>query len=70
MNVLLLELKTKEQGKTNEYMAKLIGVDPATYYRKRAGISEFTRREMQLIRGDLDLTSREFDEIFFADILT
>lgn len=70
MNALLLELKTKEQGKTNEYMAKLLGVDPATYYRKRVGISEFTRREMQLIRCDLDLSAQEFDNIFFDDVLT
>lgn len=65
MNSLLLELKTKECGKTNENVAKALGIDPATYYRKRRGITEFTRKEIQGIRKNLELTNAEVDQIFF-----
>lgn len=67
MNTLLLEMKTKENGKTNASIAKAIDVDQTTYYRKRKGLSEFTRKEIQAIRKELDLTDKEVDQIFFDD---
>lgn len=70
MNSLLLDLKIKEKGKTIEYIAKVLGIDPATFYRKKKGISDFTRKEIQIIRFELDLTPNEVDLIFFADTLT
>lgn len=70
MNALLLEMKAKSQGKNHEYMAKLLHIDPVTYYRKRVGESEFTRKEMQIIRSELNLSADEFDSIFFDDVLT
>ena len=70
MNSLLLEMKMKERGKSQEYMANVLNMAPSTYYRKRIGESEFTRRELQVIRFELDLTAEEFDAIFFRDVLT
>lgn len=70
MNQLLLEMKMKERGKSNEYMATKLNMAPSTYYRKRNGDSEFTRKEMQVIRFELELTSKEFNAIFFPDAFT
>lgn len=69
MNQLLLEIKMKERGKSNEYMATKLNMAPSTYYRKRNGDSEFTRKEMQVIRFELELTSKEFNAIFFRTYL-
>ena len=65
MNIYLLEMKMK--GKTNEDMARRIGVDPATFYRKKTGRSEFTRSELQAIRSELSLSQEELESIFFKD---
>lgn len=65
MNWILLEAKTKERGFTNLEVAKHIGVDPATYHRKKRGESDFYRIEIFKIRTMLNLTSEEVDSIFF-----
>ncbi|MCQ4953024.1 MULTISPECIES: helix-turn-helix domain-containing protein [Holdemania] len=67
MNIYLLEMKMKIKGKTNEDMARRIGVDPATFYRKKTGRSEFTRSELQAIRSELSLSQEELESIFFKD---
>ena len=60
-------MKMKIKGKTNEDMARRIGVDPATFYRKKTGRSEFTRSELQAIRSELSLSQEELESIFFKD---
>ena len=67
MNIYLLEMKMKIKGKTDEDMARRIGVDPATFYRKKTGRSEFTRSELQAIRSELSLSQEELESIFFKD---
>ena len=67
MNIYLLEMRMKIKGKTNEDMARRIGVDPATFYRKKTGRSEFTRSELQAIRSELSLSQEELESIFFKD---
>ena len=67
MNIYLLEMKMKIKGKTNEDMARRIGIDPATFYRKKTGRSEFTRSELQAIRSELSLSQEELESIFFKD---
>lgn len=69
VNVLLLELKMKQKHLTNEDIAKALNIDPATFYRKKRGYSDFSRTEMQKIRSILNLTSQEVDSIFFDDVL-
>jgi len=46
------------------------GDNPATFYRKTQGLSEFTRSEIQLIRYTLNLSTAEAEAIFFAPELT
>ena len=55
-----------EAGYTIEQLAGLIGVNPATFYRKMAQSSEFTRNEILAIKLVLDLTNEEINDIFFA----
>lgn len=67
LNCRLLELKIKEAGYSAESLSKKIGVDPATFYRKKVGESDFYRREIQALRKILNLSSKEVDSIFFDD---
>lgn len=55
-----------EAGYTIEQLAVLIGVNPATFYRKMAQNSEFTRNEILAIKTVLNLTNEEMTDIFFA----
>lgn len=65
MNVYLLEMKMKQAGISHEQAARLTNMDPATFYRKKIGESDFYRREIQILRKILNLSSEEVDEIFF-----
>ena len=47
-------------------IARILGINEATLYRKISGESDFTRNEIQLFRQALGLTSCEIDAIFFA----
>lgn len=49
-----------------ERMARVLGINPATMSRKMAGISEFTRSEIQLISASLELSVSDIQAIFFA----
>lgn len=49
-----------------ERMARVLGINPTTMYRKMAGTSEFTRSEIQLISSSLELSTSDIQAIFFA----
>ena len=70
MNVLLLEMKMKALKISNEDMANYLNIDASTFYRKKSGISDFSRKEMQMIKKRLNLSSEEVDHIFFGEELT
>ncbi|MBQ8893052.1 MAG: XRE family transcriptional regulator [Clostridia bacterium] len=61
--------RVHELGYTIGEVAGLIGVNEATLYRKIAGTSEFSRAEIQLLRGVLKLSATEAEAIFFANEL-
>ena len=67
MNEYLLEMHMKKKEISNEKMAKSLEIDPATFYRKKKGISDFTRKEIQKMRKCLELSSSDVDAIFFDD---
>lgn len=67
MNEYLLEMHMKNHGLSNEEMARRLCIDPATFYRKKKGISDFTRKELQKMRASLELSSEDVDAIFFDD---
>lgn len=69
MNPLLLEYKMKLKNISNEEMSKVLGIDASTFYRKKRGDSDFTRKEIQIMRSTLGLSQQEIEAIFFMDEL-
>ena len=67
MNSLLLEMKMKQVGISIEQASNQTNMDPATFYRKKTGESDFKRKEIQILRKILNLSSEEVDAIFFDD---
>lgn len=55
-----------KNAKTRDDVAVLLGINPATLYRKIKGTSDFTRAEIQAIRLAFNLSATEVDRIFFA----
>lgn len=54
-------------GKTLKDVACALGINDATLSRKIHGKSDFTRNEIQIIRGFLNLTSEAVEAIFFGE---
>jgi hypothetical protein len=61
--------KMAEKRCTAEKMANFLGIDPATFYRKITGKTEFTRSEIQGVATLLVLSMQDLEDIFFADKL-
>lgn len=67
MDGFLLEAACKRKGFTNAHIAEVLGMDESTFYRKRKGATDFTRKEIQKLRSVLGLSSEDVDQIFFTD---
>ena len=65
MSVLKLKGKMVENGFTVDSLAKAIGMDRSTLYRKMECLKKVTVGEAQKIREVLSLTVEEFLAIFF-----
>lgn len=50
LNAFLLELRLKVANISTKKAAKATQMDPATFYRKKTGDSDFYRREIQILR--------------------
>lgn len=57
-------------GLTREDIAKILGLNSATIYRKINGESDFTLNELKKLKKILGLTNNDVDRIFFTDGLT
>lgn len=64
-----LRAKIVEKGFTMEKLAKILGIDSATLYRKMSMKSDFTRNEIVMIKDALEMTVDEINSIFFAEEL-
>ena len=53
-----------------EDLAKAIGINIVTFYRKKNGESDFTRAEIKKMQRALNLDFDVIKEIFFAERLT
>lgn len=62
-----LKGKIVECGYSVEQIAKILGVNPATLYRKLSQESEFTRNEIATLKSTLKLTVSEINEIFLLE---
>ena len=65
MNVLKLKGKMVEKGFAADSLAKAIGIDKSTFYRKTECLKKFSVGEAQKIKEVLHLTDKEFMAIFF-----
>lgn len=65
-NVLKLKAKIIEKGYTVETLARKIGMDKSTLYRKLNRMETFLIKEAYAIAIALDLTESELNEIFFG----
>lgn len=52
-------------GLTNEEVAKNLGINVVTFYRKINGESEFTLSELVKLKGIFGLSNDDVDRIFF-----
>ncbi len=68
-NISELRAECVRNGMTLEDLAKKVGIDKSTLYRKMTGKSEFLRRELQTIKDTLSLNDEQFLYIFFAQQL-
>lgn len=66
MNVNKLKSKLLEKGMNVEDLAKKIGKDRSTLYRKLANPKVMTIKDAQEIKIALDLTNNEARDIFFG----
>lgn len=66
-NVELLQKKIEESGLGPVALAAAWGVSLPTYYKLKAGESEFTAAMIRAATVTLGLTRDERDAIFFAD---
>ena len=66
MNKEYLRYICSTQGKTFEDLAKSLGINLSTFYRKLSGESDFTRNEIKIVRSELGLSIEDVDRIFFA----
>lgn len=62
--------KLVEKGFTLSDIARMLGINETTLYRKIKGISDFSRNEMSIIKKELSLNTFDFENIFFASLLT
>lgn len=69
MNTNKLMAKIVERGTSVERLSYIMGINKSTFYKKlnKDYHADFYRREMIMIRNELNLTNDEMTAIFFAD---
>lgn len=61
-----LNAKIIEKGFSVQEIAKLLGINSSTLYRKMNSETDFTRNEIAMLREYLDFSLDEMNDIFFA----
>jgi DNA-binding XRE family transcriptional regulator len=56
-------------GVSKEDIAKFLGINPTTVYRKFNGESDFTLSELRTLKKVLNLSKDDVDRIFFSESL-
>lgn len=67
MNRQLFKARALLANLSMEEIAKALGINVATLYRKLNTKSDFTRTEIQALRELLEITAQEVQDIFFTD---
>lgn len=69
VNIAKLKGKISECNTTQEALAKDIGIDKSTFYRKMKQNGNFSINEVNLIVSSLNLSKDEAISIFFSEIV-
>lgn len=69
MNVKMLKSKLVEKGMNVEDLAKMLGIDRSTMYRKLADRKRMTIKDALAIRDALHLSSKDARDIFFGEMV-
>lgn len=67
MNSNLLRGKIVEKGLNLKQFSYKTGIKKSALYRKLAGISEFNRKEIEIMAKELNLDKEQIYNIFFAN---
>lgn len=70
MNQTEFKVAQIRSGLTVEEIARYLGINPVTVYRKSNGESEFTLSELVTLKKILKLSGEDVDRIFFNEELT
>lgn len=68
MNLQLLEDKIKENGISKSSLAGELGITRQSLFDKLSGIREFKFSQIKMLSRILNLTAKERELIFFADV--
>ena len=63
----MLQQAMKKGGISDQRMAKYLKIKSTTFKEKLDGQSDFSVREIQVLKKKLDLTDDEVDSIFFTN---
>ncbi len=69
MNPIEFKIVQIRAGVSKEDIAKYLGVNPATIYRKFNSESDFTLSELRKLKKMLNLTNEDVDRIFLTSHL-
>lgn len=70
MNQTEFKIAQIRKGVSKEEMAKALGINIATLYRKINGETDFTLSELKKLKAVLELSNDDVDRIFFSCELT
>lgn len=69
MNPIEFKIAQIRAGVSKEDIAKHLGLNPTTIYRKFNGESDFTLSELRKLKKFLNLSNEDVDRIFFSEEL-
>lgn len=69
MNPIEFKIAQIRAGVSKEDIAKVLGINLTTVYRKSNGESDFTLSELRTLKKVLNLSKDDVDRIFFSEAL-
>ena len=67
MNTKALKARMIMMDKTVDQLCAALGISRSAWFRKVGGETEFSRREISVLRTELNLDDHQTAEIFFAN---
>ena len=70
MNERKLKAAMALSGKSVTELSFKCGMSTVSFYRKTKGLSDFTQKEIMIIRDELGLSDEELCDIFFTNVVS